>query len=85
MTTSELTRPKLFPADCLEWGQSACRGPVEYRVSLSPSGRPFPRCDRHWDLRLEEQERISERYPDSPLPPSDFDPGYAGERWDDEY
>lgn len=61
-----------------------CSGPVEYRMALSGTGRSFPRCEKHWGLRLEEQDRINERYPDSPLPPSDFDPTYAGERWDED-
>lgn len=37
------------------------------------------RCERHWDERLERQQQIGERYPQ--LPPSDFDPSYAGEHW----
>ena len=39
---------------------------VEYRMALSMTGRSFPRCDKHWQQRLDEQERINERYPDSP-------------------
>lgn len=60
-----------------------CRGPVEYRYPLSGTGRSFPRCEAHWEWRLDEDQRIRERYP--VLQPSDFDPGYAGERWDDDY
>lgn len=69
--------------ECLNAHDGSCRGPVEYRAPLSGTGRSFPRCDRHWEERLAEQERINERYPDSPIAPSDFDPAYAGERWDD--
>jgi hypothetical protein len=39
-------------------------------------------------MRLEIQEGINQRYghPDSDAgAPSDFDPSYAGERWDDDY
>ena len=61
-----------------------CRGGVEYRMALSGTGRSFPRCDKHWQQRLAEQDRINERYPDSPNPPADFDPAYAGESWDGE-
>lgn len=68
---------------CLEAGPE-CRGPVEYRMPLSGTGRAFPRCDHHWDKRLDEQERINRSYPDSPLAPSWFDPTYAGERWDED-
>ncbi len=68
--------------ECLEHGAD-CAGAVEYREALSDTGRRFPRCDHHWDLRLIDQERIVARYPINA--PSDFDPSYAGERWDDDY
>jgi len=68
-------------ATCVD-GPDGCAGTVEFRYPLSPSGRPFPRCDRHWEARLNEQERINVTYPT--LQPADFDPGYAGERWDEE-
>lgn len=63
-----------------EW----CAGPIKYRTALSPTGRSFPRCERHWELRLVEQERIQRDYPDSPTPPAWFDETAAGERWDEE-
>ena len=73
------------PLECLDdHGDGTCSGQVEYRFALSPSGRQFPRCDRHWQERLDVQEGINERYPDSPCPPRDFDPAYAGERWDED-
>jgi hypothetical protein len=77
------------PADllvCLDHHSDStpCQGPVEYRFALSGTGRSFPRCDHHWAERLERQAGIDRRYPDSPMPPSDFDPTYAGERWDDD-
>lgn len=61
-----------------------CEGKVEYRTPLSPSGKSFPRCDKHWELRLKKQEALNRRYPDSPTPPADFDPLYAGESWDED-
>lgn len=71
------------PLECLDdHGEGTCSGPVEFRFALSPSGRQFPRCDRHWAERLDEQERINERYP--VMQPHDFDPMYAGERWDED-
>lgn len=73
---------QLAAEDCLDFG-SACEGAVEYRMALSGTGRSFPRCEHHWEERLDEQERINERYPYQA--PGDFDPDYAGERWDDEY
>lgn len=76
--------PVLNREDCIEAG-AACRGAVEYRMPLSGTGKSFPRCDKHWSDRLDVQESINRRYPDSPFAPSDFDPTYAGERWDDDY
>lgn len=73
-----------FDLECLDASISDCEGPVEYRMALSASGRSFPRCDGHWEVRLAEQERINERYPAHP--PSDWSPYDAGEAWDeDEY
>jgi hypothetical protein len=69
----------LTHTDCLDYGKSECNGPVEYRMALSATGKSFPRCERHWDERLTEQDKINERYP--ALPPSDFDPSYAREEW----
>jgi len=72
--------------ECLESYQGECAGTVEYRFPLSGTGRSFPRCDKHWGERLDKQEQINQRYghPDSSVPPADFDPTYAGERWEEE-
>lgn len=59
-----------------------CNGPVEYRMALSATGRPFPRCDYHWGVRLDQEQVTRERYPDQQ--PADFDPYYAGEAWYEE-
>ncbi len=68
---------------CLDHGRrTPCAGAVENRLPLTESGRSFPRCDRHWADRLDEQERIDRTYPTNA--PADFDPSYAGERWDEE-
>lgn len=76
----------LHALECLEdRGEDTCRGSVEYRMPLSGTGKSFPRCEKHWEDRLEREGRIRERYPDSPLPPTDFDPSYAGEYWNDDY
>ncbi len=53
-----------------------CAGEVEYRIPMSASGKSFPYCEKHFDARLDEQERISRTY-DIPmfydtLPPEDF-------------
>lgn len=69
--------------ECLDdHGEGTCSGPVEYRMALSATGRSFPRCEKHWAERLATQKGIDERYPAHP--PSDFDPAYAGESWDED-
>ena len=71
------------PLECLDGRpEDPCEGEVEFRMPLSSTGRSFPRCEKHWERRLAEQDRINDRYP--VLPPSDFDPSYAGERWDED-
>lgn len=72
------------PLTCLEDGDG-CSGLVEYRMALSGTGRAFPRCDKHWQERLDWQEQHNKKYPDSDSPPSWFDPTYAGEHWGDDY
>lgn len=69
---------------CLDDHDGDCEGTVEYRFALSGTGINYPRCDKHWDERLTYQRKLDQRYPDSPNPPSWFDPTYAGESWDDE-
>ncbi|MGW0626162.1 hypothetical protein [Streptomyces sp. NPDC002758] len=70
---------------CLEDHTGQCSGPVEFREPLSGTGQSFPRCAAHWSKRLEKQEEIRSRYPDSSSAPDWFDPTYAGERWDEDY
>ncbi len=67
--------------ECLD-GPTGCEGTVEYRLPLSATGRSFPRCDAHWAKRLAFQEETNRKYPT--LPPADFDPLYAGERWEED-
>lgn len=69
--------------DDFDGAYGACGGPVAYRMALSPTGRSFPRCDKHWDEALTRDEELRRRYPVNA--PDDFDPAYAGERWDDDY
>lgn len=74
------------PLKCLDdYGDGDCRGKVEYRMPLSATGKSFPRCDKHWGIRLDKQERLDRDYPDSPFAPSWFDPMNAGEHWDEDY
>lgn len=76
------TTPQILTHDdCLE-GPDGCRGAVEYRMPLSGTGVPFPRCETHWAQRLDRQRDADERYP--AIAPADFDAAYAGERWDED-
>lgn len=67
---------------CMNGPGEDCKGAVEYRMSLSGTGVSLPRCDAHWAARLDVQEGINRRYPVHA--PSDFDPTYAGESWDED-
>jgi hypothetical protein len=67
---------------CLDASHGDCKGEVQYRMPLSASGISYPRCQAHWEDRLQTQEDINRRYPT--LPPADFDPLYAGESWDED-
>jgi hypothetical protein len=81
-TTQDHAHGCVYAPTCLQDGPD-CQGAVEYRMPLSGTGKPFARCDHHWNLRLIEQDRINRTYPTHA--PADFDPSYAGERWDDDY
>ncbi len=72
--------------ECLDdHGETPCAGPVQlHSVDPGRSGA-FPRCDAHWERRLDRLENSIERYADSDVPPAWFDPTAAGERWDDDY
>lgn len=97
MTTTEKCEPHGFTdccnvlkevieaSECLDLHMGNCDGAPEYRYPLSGTGRSFVRCDRHWSERLDIQQGINRRYPDSSFAPSDFDPTYAGESWNDDY
>jgi hypothetical protein len=62
---------------------NVCRGPVQLRESLTGTGTPIARCDKHWEQRLDLEQEIRRNYPDSPTPPDWFDPAAAGETWDE--
>lgn len=70
--------------ECLDdCGDGTCFGPVGYHAV--PGGNAFPRCDHHFAGRLDRYENSLERYADSDVAPSWFDPSYCGERWDEDY
>lgn len=67
---------------CLEEGPD-CEGPVEYHLNPDRDDlKAFPRCEAHQQRRLERAEEHRKKYPT--IEPADFDPGYAGERWEEE-
>jgi hypothetical protein len=68
--------------ECLEYNDD-CQGPVELHT-VGSATRAWPRCRHHADQRYERYENSIERYADSDVPPSWFDPSYAGESWDGE-
>lgn len=67
---------------CLD-GPHDCEGAVEHRTTPDRTdGRAFPRCRRHFELRLVQSERNRELT--SAAAPAWFDPAYAGEQWDED-
>lgn len=67
---------------CLD-GPAGCSGAVEYRLSPDRDDmKSFPRCEAHWTIRLGQAQRNLKLMSD--VPPSWFDPAYAGERWDED-
>jgi len=70
------------PLECLD-GPEGCDGPVEYRTTPDRTDfRHFPRCEAHFQRRLDQAEETMRKYPT--LQPTDFDPSYAGERWEED-
>ena len=67
-----------------EDASGGCSGdPTEYRFGYGLKGA-YPRCGGHHATYLERMDAIRSRYPDSDIPPADFDPTYAGESWDED-
>lgn len=60
-----------------------CQGQVEYHLNPDRDDfKTFPRCEFHQAIRLRQAEETRRKYPTHA--PADFDPGDAGERWDEE-
>jgi hypothetical protein len=51
----------LDASECLDFGFE-CSGAVEYRMPMSGTGRSFPRCEAHYEIRLDTQSRLSRTY-----------------------
>lgn len=83
---SEIARLSIdapLPAeDCLDYSDD-CSGPVELWTT-GTSMRAWPRCTHHRDKRWDAYDKSIERYADSDVAPSWFDPTIAGERWEDD-
>lgn len=47
---------------CLDEWRGGCEGEVEYRIPMSPTGKWYPRCEKHFNERLDTQERLSRTY-----------------------
>lgn len=69
--------------ECLNYNPDECRGPVAFHTT-GDSLKAWPRCDFHQEQRQESYENSIERYANSSVAPSWFDPSYAGERWDED-
>ena len=71
--------------ECVD-GPAGCAGEVVEYLALSGSGERYPRCERHYQGYVERVQPkiddINRRYP--AMAPADFDPTYAGERWDED-
>jgi hypothetical protein len=60
-------------------GPDGCSGPAALRAPLPGALRGFPRCEQHYQERLELETDLGRRYPT--LPPRDWSPADAGETW----
>lgn len=72
----------MIESECINSHQGNCKGRVELRMSLSGTGQPIPRCDHHWDERLQLEDDLNQRYPVTA--PSEWSPLDAGEAWDED-
>lgn len=66
-----------------EGGKTPCRGPVEWRVTPDRTdGKPFLRCEGHFEERMESVPRTLELT--SPARAPWFDEAAAGEHWEED-
>lgn len=81
-TVSGRVPPMPDELECLNSNYDNCGGEVSYRAV--PGGTVWPRCEVHFEQRMDRYENSMERYANSDVLPAWFDPSYAGESWDDE-
>ena len=67
--------------ECVE-DPDECQGEVAYHSVDPGRATAAPRCDKHWQQRLQRRENSIERFENSDVPPAWFDPSIAGESWD---
>ena len=71
---------------CVDSDRGPCEGDVTEYYALSGSGLRYPRCAKHYTEYVDRVQPviddIERRYPKQR--PADFDPMYAGERWDED-
>lgn len=74
--------PDEEPLRCLDdRNDGTCQGTVYY---FTLDGlQSWPRCSKHFDERMERRENSIEKYANSDIAPSWFDPSAAGESWDE--
>lgn len=67
---------------CLNRNASTpCQGEVYERPSLTGTGKWIARCDFHYDLRVQEEDKRTRAGVYDVNPPEWFDPAAAGETW----
>lgn len=77
---------------CTDRDIGECQGEVLEETSTTGATSSF-RCRKHRDEYLDRMDKVhrdvSSRYPGYDIPgsppPPDFDPTYAGERWEEDY
>jgi len=62
-------------------GSTPCQGDVYERPSLTGTGKWIARCDFHYDLRVQEEDKRTRAGVYDVNPPEWFDPAAAGETW----
>jgi len=65
--------------------EDPCKGPIEFHSVDPGRTQAWPRCEKHWAKRLARRENSMEKYENSDVVPSWFDPTFAGERWEEDY
>lgn len=68
--------------DCIGRGTTPCHGTAPPRSRSAAAEHRSPAVTGTPNARLDREDEIRRRYPRHQ--PADFDPTYAGERWDED-